>query len=279
MDLHIDWLTWTEKRKLEPRTHAELYDYSKQTLKELDDEYWTIFAGSQGLEPCSSRPPYRIAIQRDDHGSVVYGSSHTGTLCFELTGRGCEPLRSPEVGRWFVAGISERITRIDFAVDVRCLISPSEFANARDSKKFRSVSFIQSDTGQTVYLGSPKSDRFARVYRYNKPHPRSDLLRVEFVFRRKLAKIAAEAYAQEVDGRAFVASLGNTWGLTHAVWQPGVVTDEKVRTPIVLQKDADTVYWLYKQVAPAMARLIGNGALDMTDFLETVYDKANLPDQ
>lgn len=278
MDLHIDWLSWTEKEKVEPRDDAELYHAGKRALERVDKELAHVFYDGTGFERGKGRPPYRLALARDDHGAMVYGRSHTGTLLFELSGRGCEPLRAKNMARWFVAGIAERITRIDFAVDVRCSTAPSAFANARNSARFRSISYIASDTGETVYLGSPKSDRFARVYRYREPHPRHHLLRVEFVFRRGLAKDAAFQFARSERDEDFTAQLGNTWGLEHSDWKPGVSTDERLRAPIVMREDADTVAWLYKQVAPAMARLLGNGALDMTDFLQAVYAKAKLPE-
>lgn len=264
--------------KKEARDIAELYNVGKQHLMEVSKDHVEIVYTGEGFERGTSRPPYRVAMAREDNGCKIYGDSHTGTVLYELTGRGCEILRKPKMARWFVAGIADRVSRVDFAVDVRTGIEPSNFANARDSKRFRTIGFISSDTGQTAYLGSPKSDRFARVYRYRKPHPRAHLLRVEFVFRRKLAKAAAEDFCISDSDAQFVAQLGNTWGLQHSCWQPGVETDERLLTPIVLKDDADTIFWLYKQVAPAMSRLLANGALDMTDFLDRVFEGAGIND-
>lgn len=270
--MHIDWLSWTLETKREPRTHAELYDIAKQHLMEVDRDAIHIVFDGQGFEPSKARAPYRVAVARNDGGARLYGDSHTGTVLFELSGRGCEVLRGEDMARWFVANISERITRIDFAVDVRCDTLPSDFANDRDTHHFRSVGFVKSASGETVYSGSPKSDRYARIYRYNPPHPRHKLLRVEFVFRRSLAKAAARSYVEAQSTETYITQLGNTWGLAHRVWKPGVRTDERLRAPIVERRDQDTLSWLYAQVVPAMRRLVKSGALDMTDFLTEVYD-------
>jgi DNA relaxase NicK len=194
-------------------------------------------------------------------------------MLFQLSGRGCDSIREPATSRRFVTEICELLTRLDYAIDISCNIKPSEFANHRSHKAFRTVSFISSDSGETVYVGSPKSDRFVRVYRYNPPHPRSHLLRIEFVFRRGMARAAAREYCEQESDAHFLAKLGNTYGWAHPIWQPTVQTDERIATPVLKQSDENTVYWLYKQVLPAMQRLWREGALDVTDFLEKVFEE------
>jgi len=159
---------------------------------------------------------------------------------------------------------------MDYAVDVRSDVRPAVFANDRKHQNFRAISYIKSDTGETVYIGSPKSDRFARVYRYDKPHPRAELLRIEYVFRRDLAKASAHAFLTAASEQTFIAQLGNTWGFNHPVWEPGAVTDERLRAPIVSREEQDTVRWLYVQVAPALRRLIDHHAINVNDWWEYV---------
>lgn len=273
MDIHIDWLSWTERVKVEPRDPHELYTIARQKMRELGTEHEQLLFGQMGYDPALSRTPYSLALAREDNGIKLYGRSHTGTILYELAGRACEGIRAEGHARLIVAGLVERLTRMDIAVDVRSDTRPADFANDRSHNAFRSVSFIRSDTGETAYVGSPKSDRFCRVYRYNEPHPRSALLRVEFVFRRKLASSAALALVGAADFATFVANLGNTWGWSHRDWQPGIETDERIRVPIMTKDNADTLRWLYAQVAPAMRRLLAEGALEMTDFLNYVYNE------
>lgn len=271
--MHVDWLSFTLKEYEEPRTAMKLYEFAKIQLRKVSHEHEQLFYDGQGFDPCSSRPPYRVSISRDDQGARLYGASHTETLLYELSGKGCEPLRKDDLGPRIVGGIADSTTRIDFAVDITTGTSPSVFANKRSHERFRSIAYIKSHTGETVYIGSPKSDRFCRIYRYRSPNPRAHLLRVEYVFRRKLAKAAAQSYAGSDNLSAFCSKLGNTFGFVHPDWQPGSSTTERLSHPIVERHDADTISWLYKQVAPAMRRLMASGALDMTDYLEYVYTK------
>lgn len=231
-----------------------------------------------GYEAGVSRAPYGLALARDDSAARLYGRSHTGTVAYDLTGRGCEAIRDRTTAAGCLAGVVDWVTRIDYAVDIRTATRPADFANDRSHRAFRSIGFVKSDSGETVYVGSPKSDRFCRVYRYNPPHPRADLLRVEFVFRRRLAKDFAVSYCEADSDETLCAVLGNTYGFGHKDWQPGVVTDEKLRVPITTLDQGKTLMWLYKQVIPAMQRLMTEGALDMTDFLETVYAPFQGPD-
>lgn len=249
----------------------ELYKNAKQKLKEIGHHVEILFFNGEGFEPTGGRAPYRVAIARDDHGARIHGASHTETILYELSGRGCEPLRDSESAASVLGSVHESITRLDVAVDIITRSSPSDFANSRSHDRFRSVAFIRSATGETVYVGSAKSDRFCRVYRYNPPHPRSELLRVEYVFRRGLARDAALQLSQADGWENYLGRVGNTYGFNHESWQPESRTDERLSSPIVERKDADTVHWLYAQVVPAVRRLVQSGALDMTDWLEYIY--------
>jgi len=268
---HLDWLSFTLEIEHEPITHEDLYHTARAVLRKVSNDHEAFVFDRRGFEPSTSRAPYRLCLERADHGIRVYSGSTTNTVLFECGGRSMPPLHGHDVAAAFVAPICHRMSRLDYAADIVCDTRPADFANERDSKAFRSISFIRSDTGETVYVGSPKSDRFCRVYRYNPPHPRSHLLRVEYVFKRGLARIAAEDLAESKSASHFAARLGRTWAFTHKVWQPDYYTDEKVKTASTTQRQEDTVAWLYKQVAPAVQRLMADGALDLNDWLQHVF--------
>lgn len=206
-------------------------------------------------------------------GLRIYGGGGADTILIEISGRGCDAIRDETLSRRIVSDLSDRITRFDYAVDVRTGVLPSEFTRKRGSNKFRSKSIIRSDTGETVYIGSPRSDRYARVYRYNSPHPRHELLRIEFVFRRGLAKSASQHYTKQENSAQFVAMAGKTYGLIHPTWQPGIQTDERLVTPERRKTESKTVSWLYRSVVPALQRCIAEDAIDMADFLQAVYNQ------
>lgn len=275
MDKHIDWLSFTLDRGESIVSIAQLDHEARELLRRTSNEHKTYIFNGSGFDRCGGRAPYSFSMARDDQGVRCFGGGPQTGILYELSGRACEGLRSHSSACAFLSPILERITRLDYAVDVQCDTRPALFSNARSHKGFRSLSFIQSDTGETIYVGSPKSDRFCRVYRYNPPHPRHRLLRVEFVFRRGLARDAAKSLCLAESHEAFAAALGNTYGWAHPVWQPGATTDERLRVPIVTRHSDDTVRWLYKQCAPALARKLKEQAIDLPEFLEYVLSLNN----
>jgi len=273
VDGHIDWLSFTLDRKEPIVSVMGLDQEARELLRRTSNEHKTYIYDGQGFDRCGGRAPYSFALARADGGVRLFGGGPQTGVLYELSGRACEGIRSGAAAASFITPIVDRITRMDYAVDVRCETRPSVFANARTHQGFRSISFIQSSTGETVYVGSPKSDRFCRVYRYNPPHPRNALIRIEFVFRRKLAKDAARALLNAPNEPHFVAQLGNTYGWSHPIWQPGEKTDERVKASILTRADEDTVAWLYKQVAPAVRRLLSQDALDLAHWLEYIMSE------
>lgn len=272
---HVDWLTWTMKPAREPENVQELYHIARRALRGLSHEHEQILYNGQGFDRSARIGNFNLCLARDDGGVRFGGGGPTGYILFEITGRGCDAIREPELSRRFVGEIAELLTRFDYAVDIRADTLPGDFVNARSHQGFRSLSYIRSDKGTTAYVGSPKSDRFGRVYRYNPPHPRADLLRVEYVFRRALARAAATQYCQQESDADFHEKLAQTWGFNHPVYDTGVDSDERISVPSVSQHDEDTIAWLYKQVAPAVRRVLAAGGFDMAHWLEMIYQQGD----
>lgn len=273
MDLHVDWLTWTMKPRREVVTPQDLYYLAKKELEGLSNEHVAWIFDGQGFDRAVREGNFAVCLQRDDHGVRLAGASPTGYIKIDATGRACDSIRKPGQNRVIVSEVTELLTRIDFALDVRTDVLPAAIANTRSHQGFRTISFIRSDTGETCYVGSPKSDRYCRVYRYNKPHPRSELLRLEFVFRRGLARAAAGDYIASPTDEEFAGKLLSTWGFVHAALKDMRRTDERIKTPSFTRHQEDTIAWLYKQVAPALRKLLSESSFDMADWLETVYNQ------
>lgn len=273
MDTHIDWLSFSLPCSVLIANVSDLYHISKGLLNHLGKEWSNYVYDGTGFDQAAGRPPFRYALGRNDGGIHIFGGGHLESILYEISGRACEGIRSYEDASRFVSPLIEQISRLDVAVDIRSNTRPTAFANDRSHNGFRSITFIRSDTGETVYVGSPKSDRFCRVYRYNPPHPRSETYRVEFVFRRGLAKAATRNLLDAGNFERFVAAAGATWGWQHSDWQPGILTDERLRVPVVTRMNEDTVRWLYTQVAPALRRLVKEEALDLTDWLKFVLEQ------
>jgi len=161
-----------------------------------------------------------------------------------------------------------KITRLDIACDMPVAFTPKQFVDAGYSAKFASSGHLISETGETCYVGSQKSDRFARVYRYNHPHPRHELLRCEFVFRREQARlVAAEILDKGI--LATVAAAGLSFAWKHPAWQPDMLTTDKLPSHKVDRHKSGTVRWLITQCFPAIANLHDLGEIpDVDAFLD-----------
>ena len=279
MDAHIDWVSFTLPvgEGTEIVGFGDFQNIAWYALEKLGAQHYEYISAGIDFNMLAGRPPYRYQMERSDRGVRIYGGGANRELLFELTGRSCEGLRGEESYTAFLAPLVERVTRLDLAVDIRANTRPAEFSNDRNGERFKSVGFQRSSTGETCYIGSTKSDRFARVYRYNHPHPRSEYLRVEFVFRKKLAKSVAETLSSGIGLMDFVATLGNTFGFKHPTWQPGVENSEKMHVPVVQREMNDTVAWLYKSVAPSIRKMVESGALDWDDFSDYIWHGNNEP--
>jgi len=166
-----------------------------------------------------------------------------------------------------IKAMNERTTRLDLAVDFPDGVTPADFVAGKKENRFRVTQTNDEDTGLTQYVGSRKSDRFARVYRFNAPHPRAGVLRVEHVLRGRYSKILSTGLITSSIAEQ-VAILGNTFGWTHESWKPETVTDGKLRAKRHDKDDASTLRWLIKAVAPSLAKSHNSGLIDLPDFIE-----------
>lgn len=279
MDVHIDWVSFTLPvgEGAHIVSYADFLAEADRLLMEIGKQHYEYIRDGQDFDMLVGRPPYRYQLQRDDRGVRIFGGGANSTILYELTGRACEGLRGEEDYKPFLAPIVERLTRLDLACDIRTATRPSEFANDRSHQKFRSVGFQRSETGETCYVGSTKSDRFARVYRYNHPHPRSELLRIEFVFRKSLATSTGQAVASAISLMDVAAAAGVTFGWQHPDWDTGKQDTEALRVPIVNRSTNDTVAWLYRAVAPSIRKALIEGSLDWQEFCDYIWEGDNDP--
>lgn len=223
----------------------------------------------QPYAPATGRAPYSVCLRRDDnHVSVFYGGKQSHIL-IEITGGGCESLTRHSQLLPLVELVLPSLSRLDVAVDMPVSTSPTEFLSFGYSERFKSRSSMVSETGETQYVGSRDSERYARVYRYNPPHPRSAWLRCEFVLKHENAKTAAAA----VLGSGLielVTQLGNTFEWKHPAWQPDKATDAVLSGWTPERRHGATVRWLLTSVFPAMAKLVKDGTIENLDeFLDT----------
>jgi len=267
MRTHVDWLTFT----LTPRykttypdgiSQEEIYhDAIEQAFIQTFGATITesVFGGKWEQKE-RSRAPYTDAWQLVDGNITVFASETLNHCCVEISGQGCEWLISIQQLLPVLDIVRDRVTRIDIASDIETVTRPVTFVGHVAHERMRASGYQNSESGETCYVGSQKSDRYARVYRYNPPHPRAHLLRIEHVFRRDYAKkVAAELLNASVE--AIAASSGLAFGWAHDDWQVG--EDQSPDISIIHEKRATgkTVYWLIDSCASAFKRLCADGTI------------------
>jgi len=269
---HIDWLSFTlpmvydtdEGDNYARAIHAGfLYLFTGDLVANVFGGAWAV--GDR------SRAPYTDTWIDAESGISLYASPNLTHATVEISGSGCERLIAAEQMEQVLQGCAERITRIDIACDIETKTMPMDFVAQRDHERMRSNGMMNSDTGETCYIGSKQSERFARVYRYFPPHPRAHLLRVEMVFRREHAKkVATSIVASGI--RSVASEAGKAFGWAHSDWQ--ITGDNEVDLSITSpeRNAGKTVSWLVRSVAPAIQRLIADGTIrDPDEFFRTYF--------
>lgn len=261
MRTHIDWLTFTFTPEYQVSGVGELTEaLMNGMLRMFGRELWDEVFGGVWKAQERGRAPYVNAWALDEGGVTLFASETLSHACIEISGQGCERIIALERMGAVLDACRERVTRIDIASDILTDVTPREFVAQTSHKRMRAGGYQTSVTGETCYVGSQKSERYCRVYRYNPPHPRADLLRVEHVFRKDYAKKVASAYC--VYGSDAVSfSAGVAFGWIHPVWDPGEKQDVDISITNANHKGNNTVFWLVNSVAPAFKRLVNENVI------------------
>jgi len=272
MRTHIDWLTFTMGMSYADETNDA---YANAIAYGFEDMFGAELVanafGGKWTKNERSRAPYTDSWTIPNDGITLFASPNLAHCCIEISGQGCERLISASLLADVLCHCAGRVTRIDIASDIDTAVKPSEFVKKVNHERMRTSGHVISDTGETCYVGSQKSDRYARVYRYNAPHPRSHLLRIEHVFRRDYAKVVArEITKNRIEDIA--ASAGEAFGWSHPSWE--ISQDKSVDLSVVKAEPTmgGTVFWLIKSVAPAFRKLVAKGIIpDPEKFLRDYF--------
>ena len=219
----------------------------------------TLFADMKWLD--YGRSPYPMGMTDKEKGVTVWFGGKLTHFTVELSGRGVD-FADKHIGiNNLICVVRERVTRIDLAVDMLTDVTPEAFVDAGHSSRTKTKAVMTSQSGDTVYVGSTRSEHYARVYRYAHPHPRSPFLRVEHVFRREQARSVASVLCSG-SLRDAVASCRDLYGWQHQLsltWK-GKTADLAVPRPE--RNGGKTLYWLISQVVPSFRRLVQEGIID-----------------
>lgn len=217
------------------------------------------------------RAPYNHSATLDGTGLYVSWSGRFSHCHVEFTGVGCEWLRGRGGLNEVLTNHAHRTTRMDVATDFRTEVLPNEFAEKRDQKRFISTAHYHTKSGDTEYIGSRTSELMGRVYRYNSPHPRSGLLRIEHECKRKTAK-ASVRYVLDHGVEELQRELGARFGWSHPLWTGEHEDLPPLSIPSQTKSDAKTDIWLRSQCAAAFKKLVQSGAIqDPESYLKEVF--------
>lgn len=260
MIVTVDWISFTFPFVLQ-KDEDGVIDSGISFERALETGWGDMLSFIEAFEdwmPGGGRAPYTNSVRSAQAGVTFWSSPTMEHVLCEISGTGCHMLRASGILERLIERQSKRITRIDIAVDIESEVKPREFATRHSVKRFKSGRDIWSETGETMYVGSEKSERYARVYRYFPPHPRSHLLRVEHVFRaeqaREVAKLVLTSSPYDL-----AASVGAVYGWEHPIWQHGIDNPTPVSSYSQDRHMGGTVRWLFNQVLPAIERVASEG--------------------
>jgi DNA relaxase NicK len=272
MRTHIDWITFTISMVYTDES-AEAYANAigNGIVQMFGVDLVARVFGGNWAKTERSRAPYTDTWADSERGFSLYASPNLTHACVEISGAGCERIIEMGCMADILRNCAERVTRLDIASDIETSTQPSEFVSIVSHERMRANGMQNSETGQTCYVGSKKSDRYARVYRYYAPHPRAHLLRIEHVFRRKYAKSVAQAILG-TSLNATANAAGKAFGWAHRDWKPEEGEQADISIVAVERKGSNTISWLVRSVAPAVKRLIEDGTIrDPQAFFEQYF--------
>lgn len=279
MLVKLDWLSFTVKfQEGEGRTVLETAHLAALEIEELADGLCERLHITGDWKPSRGRAPYSHSFSWEDNGVTLFVHPNLNHALVEISGKGCDAVLTDDWAWDVLKPISGRLTRIDVACDMLCETRPLDFTKQREQGRFKSHSEAVSESGETAYIGSRTSNRYARVYRYNAPHERSMFLRSEFVLKAEDARATALAIIN--DGlNAVSVSLGTQFGWLHPVWQPSATEGSELTAYRPDRREGKTLYWLNDTIAPLLLKLHRQGTVDVVKwFNENVFDKFDAED-
>jgi len=274
MLVKVDWLSFSvmlnERSPLDERyTESAVMDALDALNPHLRE--WLDISGS--WKRSKGRAPYGIAWQHPSGGITIFYNVTLPHALVEISGKGCDLLFAENALELVLATTQTRATRIDIACDMLTDVRPVDFAEKRDLGRFKSHAHMISESGETYYVGSRTSNRYARVYRYNPPHERSAFLRCEHVVKSEDAKITIRAIL-DTSLRAVSFALGEKFGWSHEAWLPEEGDTAELASYRPERHKGKTLFWLSDTIAPMLVRLHNQGMTDIERwFDETVRSR------
>lgn len=266
MEHKIDWYSFTIPARIAyTELNDEIATFTRTTFSSLFKETSLRDRVFSGWEAEKAKGFYSDRLRHAESGMALSIGHTNPHIYVEISGKGCEFLRQNGALMDIICATKTRASRIDFAVDFPSEISPGEFSALRNDIRWRHLSTINSASGTTCYVGSRTGSRMARVYRYNEPHPRAHLLRVEAEYKGEAAKSAVDLLTTDNLLEVSLAAHA-VFGWAHTLWTDGSKETVKIPYSSHSPDNAATVRWLYGVVASSLKKAVEDGLVDWKGF-------------
>ncbi len=267
----IDYYSFTipTEKPFEDGMFFNVQDQVLKTFISLFPEHLSTFSNVEDWTHESAARFYQHRLRHDvTKVALSYGKINAHILV-ELSGFACNQFDSRDLLLPLIEQTHQRTSRIDFAVDIHTTTDPKVFIDERGNKSFKSSGHKVSPTGRTYYIGGRTSERMARVYRYNEPHPRSHLLRVEAEYKGEAAKVAA-GHLSTSGLQQSCLDAHHPFQWQHTDWQQDGIQSEKMPYKAYKPENASTVRWLYGDVITALRKAIKAELVDLDEWLKVL---------
>lgn len=272
MDAKVDYLSWTVMQMPDVDQQGRVSLPSVLNILEQHSPHFFQWAEARpGWQSGSGRGHYGESMMHSLLFAAVRYGGIANHVLIEMPGTACADARDCGELADILLDAAARCTRLDVAVDIPGDVMPLEFVRAGYNERFKSFAVMTSESGDTVYVGSMKSDRYARVYKYAPPHPRAGTMRVEHVFRKEYAKSAVSLLAQS-SITELATACGNTWNWQHDAWKPAILTDGKIKSTRADKHEPGRLRWLYGVCLPAIAKAHREGLLDAHEYVQELLN-------
>lgn len=265
-DIAIDWFSFSLLLPVHLEEQKELFEFlGKLLMPAFSPSVYEKYFVTAHWETFAPRDRYKHAIRNVEHGILIlYGGQNHASI--ELQGKCCALMANDNALKPLIEYFKERCSRIDIAVDfVGC--SVMDMANSMQNERFKSAAYMREASGETAYIGNRKSARFVRVYEYNEPNPRAGIPRIEFVSRKKHAKIVA-AMVNSHTVPEIAEMLNNVYKFENL---PNMAeTEERMPAPKIEKSNSKKISWLLKQVKPSVLSLMHENEID-AEFIITNF--------
>lgn len=238
------------------------------------------------MSPRDGRRPYQFGGQTPSQDMFLWYGGQNNVL-IEITGNGCKRLADSKNIKVYGDSLNEiistthhRATRLDIAIDIETKLRPGDFVSQGYNPRIKTRVGYESATGETIYIGSKRADRYCRVYRYDtKTHAREGLLRIELVSKRKHAKMQSKFLRYY--GVSHVAQMALNYFDFKSSYTP-TIEALREKFPSIARETSMSKRrtWLEKQVIPAIQKMLINGEvteLELSEMLQVDIKQEILP--